>query len=126
MPFDRARDESIEQQKAALLLHPEKIALADLLRHGSDNLEISINFKVCADCHDFFKVSAGVTHRYAPSWTVNYRRMPSLAAARLLSGGGALPSPIDHIARAQDVARFRRGPLLLRRQLVDGGASTRL
>ena len=54
MPFERARDQSVEQQKAALLLHPEKVALAELLRRG-EPLEVSINFKVCADCHDFFK-----------------------------------------------------------------------
>ena len=47
--------------------HAEKLAIADLLRRekeagdgdSDEPLELSINFKVCADCHSFFKAVAG-------------------------------------------------------------------
>ena len=46
VPFDRAQGASADQQAAQLRLHPEKLALADLLQRGSASLEITINFKV--------------------------------------------------------------------------------
>jgi len=63
VPFHRARELSVDQQKAALRLHPEKVALAELLRCKSEDLEVSINFKVCSDCHDFMKAMARYLRR---------------------------------------------------------------
>ena len=56
VPFDRA-SEPVEVQRAQLLRHPEKSALAQLIAVGADTLEVSINFKACVDCHDFFNGS---------------------------------------------------------------------
>ena len=63
VPLDRVKD-SVEKQEMSLRNHPEKKALADLLCKQRDrglafdeggDLEIAINFRVCTDCHAFFK-----------------------------------------------------------------------
>ena len=38
-------------------MHAEKKALACLLAYG-DELDVSINFNACMDCHEFFKSSS--------------------------------------------------------------------
>ena len=43
------------EQVHSLKYHAEKKALARLLASGAAELEMTINFKVCADCHAFFK-----------------------------------------------------------------------
>ena len=38
-------------------------ALADLLKHESQDLDIRINFKMCVDCHAFFKGASRVLNQ---------------------------------------------------------------
>ena len=57
-------DFSEEQQHAALRRHPEKKALAELLRRKvQGDLSIDVNIKLCADCHEFFKAAAKLLGR---------------------------------------------------------------
>jgi hypothetical protein len=55
LPYAFLRNSTKAQQVNSLLHHAEKKALADLLARGSECLEIRINFKCCADCHELFK-----------------------------------------------------------------------
>merc|ERR1712032_398061 len=47
-----------KEQEKSLQLHAEKKALGVLLLHGEAELDVSINFNACMDCHEFFKVSS--------------------------------------------------------------------
>merc|ERR1712224_980638 len=46
-----------------LQLHAEKKALAVTHSHGEDELLEPINFNVCMDCHEFFKISSHLLSR---------------------------------------------------------------
>eukprot|EP00747_Dinoflagellata_sp_TGD_P122577 gnl/TRDRNA2_/TRDRNA2_173653_c10_seq7.p1 gnl/TRDRNA2_/TRDRNA2_173653_c10~~gnl/TRDRNA2_/TRDRNA2_173653_c10_seq7.p1 ORF type:complete len:253 (-),score=37.71 gnl/TRDRNA2_/TRDRNA2_173653_c10_seq7:94-852(-) len=55
LPWDFVRNSTLEQQQESLQLHAEKKALAFLLTNGESELDVSIEFNACADCHEFFK-----------------------------------------------------------------------
>ena len=57
LPYGFAHDKAItaKQKDAALLRHPEKQAMAWLIHQRSAVLEIDVNFKLCEDCHEWFK-----------------------------------------------------------------------
>ena len=66
LPYAFTRRANRPEMVRSLQAHAEKLALADLLRReqeeGGDEaghtLELSINFKVCEDCHAFFKAAS--------------------------------------------------------------------
>lgn len=60
LPFSFRRNSTAAQQRNSLKHHAEKKALADLLARGEDRLEIGVNFRVCADCHAFFKAASNL------------------------------------------------------------------
>ena len=55
LPVAFLRNSTTSQQVNSLRHHAEKKALADLLARGEQRLDIRINFKCCADCHELFK-----------------------------------------------------------------------
>ena len=57
LPFDFIQKSSPKQQQSSLQHHAEKKALSALLEGGvaSTDLRISVNIKMCADCHTFMK-----------------------------------------------------------------------
>ena len=55
LPVAFLRNSTTSQQVNSLRHHAEKKALADLLARGEGRLDIRINFKCCADCHELFK-----------------------------------------------------------------------
>merc|ERR1712107_973879 len=63
LPYEFTQIASTKQQETSLRLHGEKKALADLLEHGSDALDIGKNFKVCVDCHEFMKGASAMLKR---------------------------------------------------------------
>ena len=58
VPWKRAKEMTVGEQRMALRNHPEKKAFADLLDSGAPSLEIKINFNICVDCHEFFKAAS--------------------------------------------------------------------
>ena len=70
LPYGFTRSASRPEMVRSLQGHAEKLALADLLRRAKERggpsapdaepLELSINFKVCADCHGFFKAASSL------------------------------------------------------------------
>jgi hypothetical protein len=55
LPTAFLRASTRQQRDASLQSHAEKKALVDLLERERPNLELSINFHACIDCHDFLK-----------------------------------------------------------------------
>ena len=47
----------------SLKYHAEKKALAHLLADDAAELRVDVNFKMCADCHGFFKAASAVVDR---------------------------------------------------------------
>jgi hypothetical protein len=45
------------RQRASLLKHAEKKALVAALESGAPALDVGVNFKMCADCHGFYKAA---------------------------------------------------------------------
>ena len=66
-PHLRALPYAFEGDAAAgarsLKYHAEKKALAHLLADGAAELRVDVNFKMCADCHGFFKAASTVVDR---------------------------------------------------------------
>ena len=58
LPWAFVQNSTLEQQEGSLQLHAEKKALAILLAHGEAELDVSIEFNACTDCHEFFKSSS--------------------------------------------------------------------
>ena len=58
LPFGMRRNSTRAQQVNSLRHHAEKKAIADMLLRGADELELSINTRVCLDCHEFLKASS--------------------------------------------------------------------
>lgn len=56
----RSKGKSLEQQRKSLMGRAEKRAFIALLAANctAPNLEIAVNFKVCADCHSFLKAAS--------------------------------------------------------------------
>ena len=57
------RNSSTSQQVNSLRHHAEKKALAELLARGEEGagelaLDVRINFKCCADCHELYKAAS--------------------------------------------------------------------
>jgi len=48
-----------ERMDTSLLFHAEKKALAILLEAGEHNPRITVNLRMCIDCHEFFKEASG-------------------------------------------------------------------
>ena len=63
LPFDFVQRSTRAQQASSLRLHAEKKMLADLLISGADELSLTINIKVCADCHAFLKSASLLLNR---------------------------------------------------------------
>merc|ERR1712224_796344 len=55
LPWAFVRNSTRKQQEDSLKLHAEKKALAVLLARGEAELNVSIEFNACIDCHAFFK-----------------------------------------------------------------------
>jgi pentatricopeptide repeat protein len=55
LPVAFLRNSTTSQQVNSLRHHAEKKALGDLIARGGQRLDIRINFKCCADCHELFK-----------------------------------------------------------------------
>ena len=66
-PHLRALPYAFEGDAAAgarsLKYHAEKKALAHLLADDAAELRVDVNFKMCADCHGFFKAASAVVDR---------------------------------------------------------------
>ena len=66
VPFEQARRHGEDEQRDTLWMHPEKKALAELLKAtaASDGaartaeLVVHVNFKPCADCHEWYKAAS--------------------------------------------------------------------
>jgi hypothetical protein len=58
LPAAFVRRASDEEKVESLKFHAEKKALAMLLMRGAEDLDMSINFSVCADCRAFLAHSA--------------------------------------------------------------------
>ena len=63
LPWAFVQSSTLAQQESSLQLHAEKKALAVLLSHSEAELSVTINFNVCANCHDFFKISSQMLGR---------------------------------------------------------------
>ena len=55
LPYDFVKRSNTTRLVRSLESHAEKKALADLLNSDAKELEISINFRMCVDCHAFMK-----------------------------------------------------------------------
>jgi hypothetical protein len=60
LPFGFTAISSERHQTSSLRTHAEKRALAELIRKPNAVLEMTINFKMCADCHKFMKSASRV------------------------------------------------------------------
>ena len=58
VPWGLVQNSTHKQQEESLQLHAEKKTLAMQLSHGEAELNASINFKACMDCHEFFKITS--------------------------------------------------------------------
>lgn len=63
LPWAFLQRSSREEQERMLQQHAEKKALTVLVSHGEAELNVSINFNACMDCHEFFKVSSQLLRR---------------------------------------------------------------
>ena len=75
LPYAFTRTARRNEMVRSLQGHAEKLMLADLLareekqskdaglRHHSEEIELSVNFKMCADCHAFFKGASALIDR---------------------------------------------------------------
>ena len=63
LPYAFVQRATEAEQVESLKYHAEKKALAALLARGAPDLELSINFKVCADCQHFLTHAAALLGR---------------------------------------------------------------
>ena len=76
LPYAFSRTARRPAMVRSLQGHAEKLMLADLLAReekqskdtglrvrNSEEIELSVNFKMCADCHDFFKGASALIGR---------------------------------------------------------------
>ena len=63
LPLAFVQRASEADQVRSLKHHAEKKALASLLRAGSSDLAMSVNIKVCADCHSFLQHASAMLNR---------------------------------------------------------------
>ena len=146
LPYGFARtNASTSQRRAALLRHPEKLALAELLRRegahggvGSGNsgaelseLSLRINFRLCADCHAWMSnVSVLLRRRITvrepkQAHTFDQGRCSCEAVGAKADGGGgtgvmAAPAPDRTSINAAIAACAREGRWREALRLLDG------
>ena len=58
LPWAFGQSSTHQQQESSLQLHAKRQAQAALLSLGKAELNVSINFNTCVDCHEFFKSSS--------------------------------------------------------------------
>ena len=63
LPWGFVQGSTREQHEGSLQQHAEKKAFAVLLSHDGSQPSVSINFKACMDCHEFFKLSSQLLSR---------------------------------------------------------------
>merc|ERR1712196_209068 len=63
LPLPFTEDVREESQIMSLRGHAEKIALADLLLHGEEELHLIVNINMCADCHAFLLGASKILKR---------------------------------------------------------------
>ena len=89
LPFGFTAISSERHQTSSLRTHAEKRALAELIRKPNAVLEMTINFKMCADCQKFMKSASRVYEKgiivEEPRLRHNFKAAPVRA---LMTGGG--------------------------------------